>query len=221
MSALQLTRSQIITEGLSLAGRPDLLSSARLWLNLFLEKQYMNEDFDWLVKSVTGITVVDGVSFPDDYRAAKSSYVVASNGSLSDITIVANQADYDYKKLSYRNVNGSCPKYCFASHDLRQFFFLPLGSNLYTMNLKYFYIPNLPDYTDASTDYDVPKWGLPTEILVDHIKARAMEYNDDARQDNAMAGTDKAVGQAKFNNQDKRAGSSRFPMGKRFKNRFR
>lgn len=220
MSALQLTRLQIITEGLALAGRPDLLSDARIWLNLFLERMYMNEDFDWLVKAVTGIVVTDGTAIPTDYRASKSATLIHSNGSRAPIQVLANKADYDYRRLSLgTNVTGS-PMFAYVSHDLRTWSFLPTPNGSYTMDLFYFYVPDLSDIT-ATIDSNVPKWGLPQEILIDHIKSRAMEYNDDARQDAADGKVDKAITAAKFNNQDKRAGSSRFPMGKRFRNRFR
>jgi hypothetical protein len=221
LSALALTRGQIIANGLDIAGRPDLTSQARLWLNLFLERLYFNEDFDWLVKSTTGIVVSDGTPVPSDYRASKAATIVqASTGSMTEIQVMANRADYENRKVSYGSSSG-CAKYAYVNHDLRQFFYLPSPIAGYTMNLDYYYIPALPDYTDPAQDSLIPKWGLPFEILMDHIKARAMEFNDDARQDNAATAVNNSITQGKFNNQDKRAGSSRFPMGKRFRNRFR
>lgn len=220
MSALALTRSQIMVAGLDLAARPDLISQARLWLNLYLERQYFNQDFDWLVKFAPGLAVADGTPFPTDYRAAKAAVITGPSGSQSEIQILANKADYDYKLVSYGNSVG-CAKYGFADHDLRQFFFLPKGSIGYTMDLRYYYIPALPDFTDPSTDSATVKWGLPIEILIDHVKGRAMEYSDDARQNDAAKSNEDSLVKAKFNNQDKRAGSSRFPMGKRFRNRFK
>ncbi len=220
MSSLQLTRAAIIAEGLALAGRPDLTADARLWLTLYLEKQYFNQDFDWLVKITTGITVANGTAIPTDYRASRSATLVdTATSSRSEVQVLVNKADFDNRRVGLGSSTG-LPRFAYVDHNLRTWTFLPSPVSGYTMDLHYYYIPDISDFTSA-TDTAVPKWGLPMEILVDHIKARAMEYNDDARQDAAMGGVEKSVTAAKFNNQDKRAGSSRFALGKRFRNRFR
>jgi hypothetical protein len=220
MSALALSRGEIITQGLSLAGRPDLVSDARLWLNLFLEKIYFAQDFDWLVKSIDGISTADGTPFPDDYRSAKSGVLVTPEGSRIIIQIISKGDEYD-AKLASVGVDDGQPQIVYANHDLRQFFYLPRPIATYTLSLKYFYMPPISDYTDPSTDDDVPKWGLPSTILVDHIKSRAMEYNDDDRQQGSKQEVLGEIAMAKMNNHDRRGGPSRLPMGKRFTKRFR
>lgn len=214
MSALQLTRGDIIMEGLSLAGRPDLLSDARLWLNLFLEKIYFNQDFDWLIKSETGLAATQGVAFPSDYRAARSAWL-----NNIELKVLSNPTDYDVKRKSLGSAQGN-PQFVYADHDIRQFFFLPLPNPGLTWDLRYYYLPALPDHTDPTTDLLVPKWGLPMEILVDLVKSRAMEYDDDNRQGQARASVYEEIISSKLNNHDRRGGPSRIPMGKRFSKRF-
>jgi hypothetical protein len=215
MSALQLTRGDIIQEGLSLAGRPDLLSDARLWLNLFLEKLYYNQDFDWLIKSVSGLAATQGQAFPSDYRAARSAWIEGN-----EIKVLSNPMDYDVKRKSMGSSQG-VPQFIYADHDIRQFFFLPQPSAGLSWDLRYYYMPTLPDHSDPTSDLLVPKWGLPMEILVDFVKSRAMEYDDDSRQESASSRVYQEIITSKMNNHDRRAGPSRLSMGRRFSKRFK
>lgn len=221
MAGLELTREQIIEAGLALAGRPDLTSEARLWLNLFLEQQYMIQDWSWLVKSDTGLEVSDGVEFPSDYRAGRSAILVDQNGAKFPVDIIDRPDHYDYETLSVETGTEGQPRLIYANHDSRTFSFLPAPSQTYTMELKYYYIPSLPDHTDDSADEDTVKWGLPAQILIDHIKMRAYEYNDDQRYAPTKQEIQSDIGAAKVNNHDRRAGPSRIPFGKRFGKRFR
>lgn len=221
MSQLVLTRLEIIEEGLNIAGRPDLLSSARLWLNLFLEQQYMNQDWAWLVKTAAGLGVTDGVSFPTDYRAGKSGVLVSPTGTQSAIDVIDRPEVYDSARMSLDTSTAGQPSLVYANHDLRKFYFLPPPDQSYTWELKYYYIPELPDSSDDAADEDTVKWGLPMQILIDHIKMRAYEYNDDQRYGPTKQEIQGDIGAAKANNHDRRAGPSRIQMGRRFGKRFR
>ena len=216
---LELTRGQIITQGLSKAGRPDLVTDARLWLNLFLEEMYFNQDFNWLVKTLGSIPAIDGYSLPSDYRAAKS-ILIDDNGNLREINVVTNAAEWDSLRRSLRNVFSSVPENIYIDHDLRQMFFLPQPKTPVSMEFKYYYMPVIPTHTIAANDLETVKWGLPTSILTDYIKTQAMEYNDDQRQFNNMKLIDKKVTEGKMNNHDRRGGRSTLPLGKSFKRRF-
>lgn len=221
MAALTLTRTQIITEGLSQAGRSDLTSNARLWLNLLLEEVYSTQDFDWLVKTNDSFAFSQGVAFPSDYRSAKSAVIVTPSDSEAAVEIFSNAAEYDYKRLSISSDTEGQPEFIYANHDERKFYALPAPDQSYTLKLKYFYIPTLPDHTDSGTDSQTVKWGLPYKILIDYIKAMAFEYNDDSRQDAAFNAVMQRIAQGKMNNQDRRAGNSRMAFGKSFRKRFR
>jgi hypothetical protein len=221
MSALELTRAQIIEAGLSLAGRPDLTADARLWLNLYLEQQYMNQDWAWLVKTSGSLSVTNGIAFPTDYRAGKSGVLVTSTGQRSPITVIDRPDEYDQARLSIEATAQGQPSLIYANHDLRKFYFLPLPDQTYSWELKYYYIPSLPDHSDTDSDQEYVKWGLPMQILIDHIKMRAYEYNDDQRYTPAKQEVMADVAAAKANNHDRRAGPSRLPMGKRFNKRFK
>lgn len=217
---MALTRAQIINQGLSLAGRPDLTSDARLWLNLFLEEQYMNQDFDWLVKTVTSQPVSDGLDFPVDYRAAKSAVLYSKTGSSQEILVLNNQSEYNYRKVGSQTANQSAPSWIFADHGQKKFFFVPGSSTSFTWSLSYYFMPALPDPTDPAQDLLTPVWGLPFQILIDHIKAMAFEYNDDARTDNAKMAVMQKIAQGKMNDHDRRATKSKISMGKSFRKRF-
>jgi hypothetical protein len=191
-----------------------------MWLNLYLEKIYYSQDFDWLVKSVVGLQTVNGVAFPADYRAAKSAVIATPVGTTQVIQVLSRPDEYDEKSTIFQGAVGQ-PIYVYGDHDLREFLFLPAPNQVYTWDLKYYYIPPLPDWTDAGTDSDTVKWGMPTSILVDHIKSRAFEYNDDDRQQTSKQEVMGELAQSKMNNHDRRAGPSRLPLGKRFIRRFK
>lgn len=220
MAALSLTREQIIEAGLALAGRPDLVADARLWLNLFLEQQYMNQDFNWLVKTASGLSVTQGVAFPTDYRAGKSGVLIHPNGSQSPVQVIDKADAYDHARLGIDTTTEGQPEIVYANHDERKFYFLPAPDQAYSLDLKYYYIPTLPDHEDAGTDSQTVKWGLPAQILIDHIKLRAYEYNDDQRYAGTKAEIQGDIAAAKVNNHDRRAGPSRLSMGKSFRKRF-
>lgn len=177
---LQLSRAKIIELGLSLAGRPDLVSEARYWLNMFLEEQYMNQDYEWLVKWKGSMSIEDGMDAPLDYRAGKSALLRDTNGELTYIQAINQQEQWDQLRAQLGTVTGA-PQYFFMNPNDRKMYFLPSPDAGYSMDLKYFQIPCLPDIDPDDEDADdeeTPKWGLPFSILIDHIKARAQEYND-------------------------------------------
>lgn len=216
---LGLTRAQIIAQGLALAGRPDLTSDARLWLSMFLEDMYLNQDFEWLLRLETAIAVADGTSVPADYRASKSAIIYAPNGSPSPITALTKNDEIDSKKLELAGSTGQ-PLYFYVDQYHRKLYFLPQPDQAYTMDLRYYFVPEIGDFDSDFCDDDVPTWQLPFSILVDHVKARAMEYNDDQRQEGAATGVRNKIMESKTNNHDRRAGPSRMQLGKRFKKRF-
>lgn len=216
---LGLTRLQIITQGLALAGRPDLLTDARLWLSMFLEDVYMNQDLEWLEKYKTGIPVVNGTDIPLDYRAAKSGILIHPNTTTTQIRFLTKSEEIDEKIMQSGNALGA-PKYCYVDQMNRTFNFITQPNGAYSMNLRYYSIPEIGDFDTALCDDDVPSWGMPFSILVDHIKSRAMEYNDDQRQVGADQVVRNKFAEAKMNNHDRRAGPSRMQLGKRFKKRW-
>lgn len=219
MGLINLSRGDIITDALDIAGRPDLVSQARLWLNLYLEEIYYNQDMYWTLKS-TSLSVANGLSFPSDYRSAKSAQIVDSNNSRADIEIIDDSAHWQNLKKAFATTESGMPQYALADELNRQFQFLPSPRSGLTLDLSYYSVPSLPDHTDAATDLLVPVWKMPTQILIDKIKVKAMEYNDDDRFDKAEQKQEQTFAMAKMNNHDRRGGPSRLQMGKRFKKRF-
>ena len=217
MSKLSLTRGEVITTGLAIAGRPDLTSEARMWLNLFLDEFYSNQDMDWLVKTISAQAVSNGVSLPSDYRAMKS-LIMNDSGSQLEIEVINDADEYDRRRVGYSSTTGF-PVLAWADWDNKTLYFLPPPKSGLTMDLKYYYYPTLPDPNDVGSDNDTIKWELPAQILVDFIKSAAMEYNDDVRQDAATQKLMDKIALARFNNRDARAGSTRTKMGRRFRKR--
>jgi hypothetical protein len=214
----EISRGDIITEGLNKAGRPDLVSDARLWLNLFLEEQYTNQDWNWLTKSDSSLAVVQGGTLPFDYRSAKSA-TVGEAGRITRLSVIDNPDEWDQFRMTIGQSVG-VPQKVYIDVANRTYEFAPAPSSGQTWTLSYYFIPELPDHNDPTTDNLIPVWGLNSRILSEEIKAQAMEYNDDTRQDKAAEIVMKKLETAKMNNHDKRAGSSRLTMGKNFKKRF-
>lgn len=201
------TRGDLITGGLEQAGRPDLKPEARLWLNLFLDQVYKDQDFDWLIKAVE---ITNNSPFPDDYRAAR----VAKIGTRQ-VRLTTNEDEWAMRAAT--GVRGET-NLIFADHNDRKFYFYP--ENASVCSLRYFYLPTLPDHTDPDTDLESVKWGLSHQILFDFIYYRALEYNDDSRAPEAFQKAMAQVVQSKMNNHDRRAGSSKMALGKSFRKRL-
>lgn len=213
-----ISRGDIISEGLSKAGRPDLVNDARLWLNLFLEEQYNNQDWSWLVKTEPSLAVVQGGTLPSDYRSAKVARITSDQND-QPLKVIEDADEWDYVQNLAGNGSG-VPTYMYVERSTGLYYFAPAPAGILTLKLSYYFLPTLPNHTDPTSDSEIPVWGLPFRILTDHIKAEAMEYNDDVRQDKAMSGVDKKLADAKMNNHDKRAGRHRLKLGKSFKKRF-
>lgn len=210
-----LTRGQIITEGLSRAGRSDLVSDARLWLNLFLEKVYMNQDFKWLEKSVSGLALSQNYDLFDDYRAI---IAISLGTNRSPLTQVFTADEWDYVKGG--NSNASTPTHFFINEIDDVIEFYPAPASGLTFNASYYRMPSLPDHEDPNSDDESPFWKLPTEILIEAIKMYAMDYNDDVRFDAQEQRLFAKIAEARLNAQDNRASHGRFKLGKSFKKRF-
>jgi len=214
---LSLTRGQIITDGLDLAGRPDLTSQARLWLNTYLDQQYQSQDMYWTQKSST-LSATNGVSLPSDYRANIAAHIV-DGGSRTSVEMIDNYDRWLEIKDGYDSSQENIPQYVFVDGLNETLQFLPSPKSGISLELTYYSSPALPDHTDASTDALSPVWRMPVEVLINHIKVKAMEYNDDDRFLQAKQLQEKDFANAKMNNFDRRGGPQRLKMGKRFKKR--
>lgn len=217
---LKLTRGQIITEGLGRAGRPDLSSEARLWLNLFLEKQYLNQDHEWLLKYIFGRSLVEGDTLPSDYVRMKTL-----DATPNRIPIRLVEADQFESIRANTNVQVAAtptgtPRYAYIDQTLALIHFFPLPPTTptatLTYNYYYYYFPALPDPTNSGTDSQVPIWGLTNDILIEEIYVRALNWNDDLRFKEEKDNVQKLLNDSKMNSRDLRAGSPKFKLGKSF-----
>lgn len=213
---MALTRLQIMNEGLTKAGRTDLLSNARLWLNIFLEKMYRNQDFRWLLKRATNLALSQGATPPSDYLRAQSATINA-NGSAVEIMQISLE---EYQSKSVNPLTSGLPRFFAFDEVSNQFLFWPLPGSSYSWNLNYYYMPTLPDPSNGTGDSQFPVWGEDPDILIQNIKAQAFDYNDDERFEKADARTEELLVKSKMNSFDMRAGRHRVKLGKSFKKRF-
>lgn len=214
---LALTRLQIMNEGLGKAGRPDLLSEARLWLNLFLEAQYLNQDYEWLVKRIDSRAMVEGDTLPSDYVRMKNLTVTPQRLPMQ----LVEEDQYENLLRGYVNVSASnygTPRYAYIDQNLALIHFVPVpfpaGPSQLVYNYGYYYFPSLPEVADNAHDSDVPKWGLSNDILVQEIYTKALNWNDDERYGPEKEDVKKMLNDSKMNSRDLRAGSPRFKLGK-------
>jgi hypothetical protein len=192
---------------------------ARLWLNLFLDKIYQNQDYHWLVKEVTGLSASQGVALPNDYRAAVS-ISFGDLGNERPIEILWDAAEFNARKNLLQAGMADIPQYAYIDQVSKTVRFLPPAVGGKTWSLQYYHIPDIPDHKEAAGDDHIPFWDAPVSILTDAIFQKALEYNDDQRQGPAKAELQGEIIENKKNNHDRRAGKSRMKMGKSFRNRF-
>jgi hypothetical protein len=210
-----MTRRQILDAGLELAGRKDLLSQGRTWLNLFLERQYMTYDWPWLIKTSADLAVVEGQSLPDDYLRMKS-LVLIDNGQETPLeTITADQFD-DVRRQQDQVGN---PIMVYLDQSDKTIHYWPLPIRAFTYRLRYFYLPTPLDLS-VTDDNSEPTWGEMDDILVHAIYVRALQHLDDARYGSESQALTAMLSEAKMNSVDRRAGKSKIPFGKSFSNRF-
>ena len=209
-----LTRGQIISEALSLAGRADLISNGRLWLNIYLDSMYRNQDLSFLLKSSSGMPCIQNAPLPSDYRALHTATVGVSGVPLEvvalDHFVALNQAQSKHGTPLWLCIDGG--------NKTAQFYPSPWQG--VTWNMTYYSMPELPDPNDPLTDSEIPKWELSSDILIQAVYAKALQYLDDSRAEKAQADAQLMFTQAKMNSRDMRAGSSTFKLGKSFRRRF-
>lgn len=217
---IDLTRGQIIEDGLDRAGRLDLRAQGRLWLNLFLEKIYHNQDYHWLIKDAGDLPATQNQDVPLDYRAAANA-TFGAPGNVLPLTILWDVVEFDAHRNLLDSTPVSRPQFVYIDHITRKIVFLPVADSTQVWNLKYYHLPDLPDFNDPNTDNDIPLWRAPFSILTDAIFQKALEFNDDTRQQASANDLKVEIAENKKNNHDRRAGKSRLKMGKSFRNRFR
>lgn len=214
---LRLSHQEIIETGLGIAGRPDLVQEARLWLSMFLDRFYHDQDVEWLVKPSGDLALVEGMSLPEDYRAMKSATIRQSNGSSFQPKIIWDAEEFSYVKRAQAS---GAPLNVFIDQNNRTLHFHPQPTTSYSIDINYYHYPEVEAYnSDAFLDA-IPKWELPSAILVDFVTSAAALYNDDERQFNLMQLVEKSIVSSKMNSGDKRAGSSKLKLGKSFNKRF-
>jgi len=207
---------QIIQEALNRANRGDLLSEARLWLNLFLKSQYRNQDWPFALKEVT-LPIVQGAAIPSDYARARDAKIL--DGATNQVPILfLTPEQYDAALRS--GYSSSIPLKCYVDQYARTFHWVPPPNQTYSFILRYYFMPVLPDSYSPVGDLDVPLWTADVEVLIQAVYVRALQYDEDNRYDKEDAKLVKMIVDAKMNLPDFRAGTNRIKLGKNFRRRL-
>lgn len=210
-----MTRLQIIQEALSQANRTDLLSEARLWLNQFLDGQYRNQDWPFAMKSAS-LPVIQGGAIPTDYLRSRSCDIISGANRLSVLFLTPEQ--YDFERMT--NVSTSIPRRVYVDQNARTFNWLPTPAMTYTMDLRYYFMPVLPDPYSPIGDSDTPLWAVDDDILIQGVYVKALKYDDDARYDKEESRLKDMIRETKLNSPDFRAQNNRIKLGKSFRRRL-
>ena len=210
-----MTRLQIIQEALNRANRPDLVSEARLWLNIFLEGQYRNQDWPFAMKTVT-LPVVEGALIPDDYLRSRTANLIFGNNRLPILFLTPEQ--YDYDRMT--NVSTGKPRKCYIDQNTRTMHWIQLPDQAYSFEMRYYYMPDMPDPHSPIGDTEVPLWRIDFEVLIQAVYVRALQYDDDARYSAENQYLSELLRTAKLNSPDFRNQTNRIKLGKSYRRRL-
>lgn len=210
-----MTRLQIIQEALNRANRPDLVSEARLWLNMFLEGQYRNQDWPFAMKTVT-LPVSQGASIPADYLRSRSALLNVGTNKLPILFLTPEQ--YDALRMAHNSP--AMPNKVYVDQYERTFNWVPAPNGSYSFELRYYFMPELPDPYSPIGDSETPLWYVDEDLLIQAVYIRALEYDDDARFDKESQRLDKMLMESKLNSPDFRATTNRIKLGKSYRRRL-
>lgn len=210
-----MNRLQIIQEALNRANRPDLVSEARLWLNMFLDGQYQNQDWPFAMKVAT-LSVVDGASAPDDYLRARSVNLLYGSQRLPVLMLTPEQ--YDFERQA--QVGSGVPRKLYLDQYARTFHWLPVPQDTYSFELRYYFMPELPDPYSPIGDSETPLWRVDDDLLIQAVYIRALQYDDDSRFDKEEQKLMTMLREAKLNSPDFRAQTNKIKLGKSFRRRL-
>lgn len=217
----KMTRINIITEALSQTGRIDLTSNARLWLNLFLEKVYRSQDWNWLCVDSGIVALTNGGAVPTGYLKLRSANLLYQGQVQREIVAMGSD---EYQAYRRRGTVSGQPQRVYIDQNLvtasKTFNFWPTPDTSYTWQYFAFIMPQLPDASDNSGDALIPIWDMHDEVLIRAIQLKSLYYQDDNRYgaeekvliDELVAG--------KMNTFDNQAGNNQLKLGKKFRRRW-
>lgn len=210
-----MTRLQIIQEALNRANRPDLLSEGRLWLNMFLDGQYRNQDWPFAMK-ISTLSVVEGGAVPADYLRARSAQLIVGN-TRQDIRFLTPE-QYDHHRRS--NITTGKPLMVFVDQYLGTFNWVQIPDQAYSFELRYYFMPTLPDPYSPIGDSETPLWKVDEDVLIQAVYVRALEYDDDSRFDKEDQRLKEMLRESKLNSPDFRATNNKIKLGKSYRRRL-
>jgi hypothetical protein len=207
-----------MTEALSQTGRSDLISNARLWLNLFLDKVYQCQDWNWLKTDSGIVSLVQGGSTPSGYLKLASANLIYQGYVQREI--VAFNGDGEYQAYRRMGTVSGQPQKVYIDTQAGTFNFWPPPDYNYSWQHYSFIAPQLPDPTDASQDTNIPLWPLQADALIKAVQLKCLYYQDETR----YAAEEKAlideIVAGKINRMDTQGGNNTLKLGKKFRRRW-
>ena len=165
------------------------------------------------------LPVIEGSSLPADYLRARDGSLLYGTQKIPVFFLTPEQ----YDAATRAGASPSVPNRVYVDENARTFNWVPVPAGTYTLSLRYYYMPAMPDPYTPIGDSDVPLWQTDVEILIQAVYVRALQYDDDARYDkeeDKLYGREGMIARAKMNNADFRAGSSKIKLGKSFRRRL-
>ena len=207
-----------MTEALSQTGRSDLLSNARLWLNLFLDKIYNVQDWNFLKTNSGIVSLVQGGSSPAGYKKLSSANLLYQGYVQREITSFNGDGEYQ-AYLRMGTVVGQ-PQKVYIDKQANTFNFWPPPDYSYQWQYFAFITPTLPDPTDSSGDSVIPLWPMASNDLIEAVQLKCLYYQDETRYKDEEAKLIKSITDSKTNQFDSQGGNNTMKLGKKFRRRW-
>lgn len=162
------------------------------------------------------LPVIQGSTIPTDYLRARDATLIQGSQRRPVLLLTPEQFDQDRRN----GYNVSIPVKVYVDQYARTFTWIPAPAEVYTLSLRYYFMPELPDPYTPIGDDDEPLWATDDEILIQAVYVRALQYDDDSRYDKESERLMMMIRDARTNNPDFRAGTSRIKLAKSFRRRL-
>lgn len=165
------------------------------------------------------VPVIQGSTIPTDYLRARDGSLLYGTQKIPVFFMTPEQ----YDEATRAHVTTAVPNKVYVDEYARTFTWVPTPAQVYTLSLRYYFMPDMPDPYTPIGDSEIPLWQTDVEILIQAVYIRALQYDDDARYDkeyDKLYGMEGMIAKAKMNNADFRAGSSKIKLGKSFRRRL-
>jgi len=171
-----LTRGEIITEALNLAGNTQITTRAQSWLNYILEELYSLYTWVFIEKNSNFSTNQASYALPTDFLYQLNMRITVGNSQSPLIYLPLPE----YDSLTKSTTSEGTPQYYTIDNETKKIIFYPSPDTAYTYDFRYLYLP-----TALTSDSETPAFIL-ARILVQAVYCEALKYLDDERYMQAL-----------------------------------